>query len=144
MNSEFKELYDKWYNRTCILSTGITEAPEYIDIINWSLAHNKEAIESIKEILLQGPDHIVYVLDEIIKPKAIKTTGYVPLNCYCSLWLNILNGTANDPIDFYKDYNEYHEYMKDNYIPWNPVKEDDPNITLEEFKQGKRNVKKVQ
>ena len=42
----------------------------------------------------------------------------------------------------YKDYDAYQEYMKDHYIAWNPFKEDDPNITFDEFKQGKRNTKK--
>ena len=42
----------------------------------------------------------------------------------------------------YKDYDAYQEYMKDNYIPWNLFKAEDPNITFDEFKQGKRNIKK--
>jgi hypothetical protein len=33
--------------------------------------------------------------------------------------------------------------MKNNYISWNPFKEEDPNITFEDYKQGKRNTKKL-
>ena len=42
----------------------------------------------------------------------------------------------------YKDYDEFKEYQEKHYIPWNPFHEENPNITFEEFKQGKRNTKK--
>ena len=49
----------------------------------------------------------------------------------------------NQIFNYYKDYNEWSNYLKDNYIPWDPHIEGDPNVTLEEFKLGKRNDKKL-
>ena len=47
------------------------------------------------------------------------------------------NGHSN--VNYYKDYDEWSNYLKNNYIPWDPRIEEDPNVTLEEFKLGKRN-----
>ena len=59
--------------------------------------------------------------------------------------MNITNAEFDNKhiIDYYEDYNKWQDYLKDNYIPWNPVHEEDPNVTLEEFKQGKRNNEKL-
>ena len=42
-------------------------------------------------------------------------------------------------VDYYKEYDAYKEHLDKHYIPWNPFRQDDPNVTFEEFKQGKRN-----
>ena len=147
MNNEFLDLYHKWHN-TFIFSAHGSADPKakesYDELKKWSLENKKEALESIKEILLEEPNSIVQLLPEISR-KDIKIEGYMPLDILCNLWLNILNHDINDNHgqkelkDYYKDYREFHEYMKDHYIQWNPVHEENPNITLEEFKQGKRN-----
>lgn len=73
---------------------------------------------------------------------------YEELKKWCNFWVLILENRLENykkggilPY-IYKDYDEYQEYMKDHYIAWNPFKEEDPNITFDEFKQGKRNIKK--
>jgi hypothetical protein len=42
-------------------------------------------------------------------------------------------------MDYYKEYDAYKKHLDKHYIPWNPFRQDDPNVTFEEFKQGKRN-----
>lgn len=150
MNKEFKELYDKWYENTCLLSyVDLEHKPDFIELVNWSKENKQEAINSIIEILKKEPDFVVYVLDELFD-HPLTTEGYVSIEQYCNMWLNLIEYYNNGEKDLsnvdlnkdnYKDYREYMKYMKDNYISWNPFKEDDPNVTLEEYKQGKRNLK---
>lgn len=152
MNNEFLDLYYKWRN-TFIFSAFGSADPRakdaYEKLKEWSLENVKEAVECIKEILLEEPNDVVLLLPDILGTN-IEIDGWMPLDAICNIWLNILNHDINDNHekkelkDYYKDYREFKEYMKDNYIPWNPVHEEDPNITLEEFKQGKRNKKKEQ
>lgn len=152
MNNEFLDLYYKWRN-TFIFSAFGSADPRakdtYEKLKEWSLENVKEAVECIKEILLEEPNDVVLLLSDILGTN-IEIDGWMPLDSICNIWLNILNHDINDNHDqkelkdYYKDYREFKEYMKDNYISWNPVHEEDPNITFEEFKQGKRNKKKEQ
>lgn len=149
MNKEFKELYDKWNEATMFLSYRDLEQEQgFIDLVNWSKENKEEAVDSIEEILKNEPDFVVYVLDELYD-HPLATEGYVSIEQYCNVWLNILDYYKNGEKDLskvnfskdnYKDYKAYMEYMDDNYIPWNPFTGDgDPNVTFEEYKMGKRN-----
>lgn len=145
MNKEFEDLYSDWYLATCFQSSrDFKHEPGFIALLEWSKEHKKEAIDSIKEILLKEPDFVVYILDELFD-HPLSTDGYVSLEAYCNFWLILLdyyeNGEnkLNTSADYYKDWRAYQEYMKDNFIPYNCFTENDPNITLEEFKMGKRN-----
>ena len=84
------------------------------------------------------------VLQDLYGHEHFEIEGFMPLDALCNVWLNILNNSIkNDKLkDYYKDWREWHEYLKENYISWNPFKEDDPNITFEEYKAGKRNILK--
>lgn len=148
MNKEFKELYDKWYYDTFLLSLrDFKNEQGFIDLVNWSKEHKEEAVDSIVEMLNGGPDFVVYVLDELYD-HPLTAEGYVSIEQYCNVWINLVEYYRDGEKDLtkvdlnkdnYKVYREYMEYMDKNYIPWNPYKEDDPNVTLEEYKLGKRN-----
>ena len=148
MNKKFKELYDKWYYDTFLLSYRDLEQEQgFIDLVNWSKEHKEEAVDSIVEMLKEAPDFVVYVLDELYD-HPLTNEGYVSIEQYCNVWLNLIEYYRDGEKDLtkvdlgkdnYKDYREYMNYMDENFIPFNPFKEDDPNITLEEFKSGKRN-----
>lgn len=148
MNTEFKELYDKWNEDTWLLSYRDLENEQgFIDLVKWSKENKEEAAASIEEILKNGPDFVVYVLDELFN-HPLKADGYISIEQYCNVWINLIEYYRNGEKDFskidlykdnYKEYREYMKYMETNYLQWNPTKEDDPNITLEEFKMGKRN-----
>lgn len=150
-STKFRKLYNDWYEATCFLSTGLYENQEWKNLVAWSKVNKEKAIDGIIEVLHKEPSHVVQLCDELF-PNIVKYEGFCPLDFVCNIWLNILilykrgegsvlaeNIDKHDFTDYYKDYNAYQEYMKDHYIPWNPFKEDDPNVTLEEFKQGKRN-----
>lgn len=151
MNKEFEKLYTDWYKATCFMSHSLFDVTEWKQLVDWSKEHKEEAVDGLIEILEQEPDWVVQLCDELFTD-TVKYDGFVPLDFNCRLWLTLLkkykkgesfNGTdIYDCPDPYKVYDEYHEYLKENYIPWNPFHEEDPNITLEEFKQGKRNPKK--
>ena len=148
MNKEFKELYDKWYEETFLLSyRDLKHEQGFIDLVNWSKDNKEEAVDSIVEMLKEAPDFVVYVLDELFG-HPLTAEGYVPIEQYCNVWLNMIEYYRDGEKDLtkvdlnkdnYKDYREYMKYMDDNFISWNPTKEDDPNVTLEEYKLGKRN-----
>lgn len=148
MNKEFKELYDKWNEDTWLLSwRGIENEQGFIDLVNWSKDHTEEAVDSIVEMLKEAPDFVVYVLDELFG-HPLTEKGYMSIEQYCNVWLNLVEYYRDGEKDLtkvdlnkdnYKVYREYMKYMETNYLPWNPTKEDDPNVTLEEFKMGKRN-----
>lgn len=149
MNKEFEDLYKEWHSNTMFLSTGNFNNEWWSRLVKWSKKHTKEAIEGVRELIADEPDHVVHLLDEIIE-NGPKAEGYVPLDAWCNLWIAIIDASKNnegkdrlvfpDEIkDNYEDSRAYHEYLKTHYIPWNPFHEDDPNITLEEFRQGKRN-----
>lgn len=149
MNKEFEALYKEWRSNTMFLSTGNFDNEWWSRLVKWSKKHTKEAIEGVRELIADEPDHVVHLLDEIIE-NGPKAEGYVPLDAWCNLWIAIIDASKNnegkdrlvfpdDIKDNYEDSRAYHEYLKTHYIPWNPFHEDDPNITLEEFRQGKRN-----
>lgn len=149
MNKEFEALYKEWHSNTMFLSTGNFDNEWWSRLVKWSKKHTKEAIEGVRELIADEPDHVVHLLDEIIE-NGPKAEGYVPLDAWCNLWIAIIDASKNnegkdrlvfpdDIKDNYEDSRAYHEYLKTHYIPWNPFHEDDPNITLEEFRQGKRN-----
>ena len=165
MNKTFENLYKDWRNATCFSSIISRDEIHYKVLEEWCVNNKEEASECFKELLLEEPSHAVGILDKMY-PDVLKVEGYVGLEPYCNMWLNILcnkellriiiesgsnkeillnfNSTEKKKlktVDYYKDYRAYHKYMEKHYIPWNPFREDDPNITLEEYKQGKRNKK---
>lgn len=146
MNIEFEKLYNDWYANTSFLSVGNFNHESWFNLVDWSKKHIKEAIEGVRELIADEPNQVIHLLDEIIE-NAPKAVGFVPLDAWCNLWIAIIDASeeGNTDVDFsevkdnYEDSRAYHDYLKDHYIPWNCFKEDDPNITLEEFRQGKRN-----
>ena len=149
MNKEFEALYKEWHSNTMFLSTGNFDNEWWSRLVKWSKKHTKDAIEGVRELIADEPSQVVHLLDEIIE-NGPNADGYVPLDVWCNLWIAIIDASKNnegkeqlvfpDNIkDNYEDSRAYHEYLKTHYIPWNPFHEDDPNITLEEFRQGKRN-----
>ena len=144
MDVKFEELYNKWHTDTMFLSVGNFNTKSWFELVEWSKEHTKEAIEGVREIIGQEPHQIVQLLNEIVEDPPT-AEGYVPLDMWCNVWIAIIDASkeGKEEIkqvnDHYEDYRAYHKYMEDHYIPWNPFHEDDPNITLEEFKLGKRN-----
>lgn len=163
MNKTFENLYKDWHNATCFSSIISRDEIHYKALEEWCVNNKEEASESFKELLLEEPSHAVGILDKMY-PGVLKVEGYVGLEPYCNMWLNILcnkellrsiiesgfnkdvilnfNSTEKEKlkmVDYYKEYDAYKEYLDKHYIPWNPFHEDDPNVTFEEFKQGKRN-----
>ena len=146
---QFLDLYKKWrasYIFSAFGSADPRSKEPYEKLKNWCENNKGDALLYIRELLLEEPGDIVRILDDLYKDEfGFNVDGYCPLDMYCNLWLNITNAEFDNEhiIDYYEDYNKWHDYLKDHYIPWNPVHEDDPNVTLEEFKQGKRNDKKL-
>ena len=142
MNSEFLGLYHDWTSSYIFSAHGPADPrakESYERLKNWCLEHKDEVKHCATELLEEEPNDIVMLLNDLYD---VKIEGFMPLDQVCNVWLNILKETTDQNIDYYKDWREFNEYMKDHYIPWNPVHENDPNITLEDFKQGKRNKKK--
>lgn len=153
---EFIDLYNKWQSSFMFSAFGSADPRArvfYEALIDWCKKHHDEALEYIKEILTDEPNQIVKILDDLYSKEFNFTfEGYCPLDLWCNIWLNILNNDIdltkskpkkNQIKDYYKDYNKYKKYMENHYMSWRPNLEDDPNVTREEFKQGKRNNKNM-
>ena len=139
---EFIELYNKWHSSYMFSAFGSADPRakvHYYNLIEWCKKHHDAALQYIKEILLKEPNDVVRILDNIYKEEYnFSIEGCYQFDEYCNLWLNALHNN-NVIKDYYEDYKKWKEYLGENYISWNPILENDPNVTLEEFKQGKRN-----
>jgi len=142
---EFLDLYNKWHSSFIFSAHGSADPAakeHYNKLIEWCKNNRGDALRYIREILLEEPNDIVNLLDALYKEEFnFSYDGFCPLDEYCNLWLNVTDSEFDGKHikDFYKDWKEWHKYLEKNYIPWNPFEEQDPNITFEEFKTGKRN-----
>ena len=142
---EFLDLYNKWHSSFVFSALGSADPKakgSYEQLKEWCNNNRNVALSYIREILMEEPNDIVYLLNDLYKEEfGFNYGGFCPLDKYCNLWLNVTDPEFDGKHikDYYKDFNEFRDYMKDNYIAWNPFKENDPNVTFEEFKQGKRN-----
>lgn len=149
MKEEFLDLYNKWHSSFIFSAHGAAEPAAkgyYMKLKEWCENHREEALQYIREILFKEPSDIVYLLDDIYKEEYnVEVNGFWPLDEYCNLWLNVTDPDFEHKIveDYYKDYNEWHKHLDELYILWDPRIEDDPNVTLEQFKEGKRNSKEL-
>lgn len=143
MNKEFLKLYKEWYYSYCFNSNKASLINDkLIKLEIWCNNNKKEAIEYIKQIIKDEPDNIIILLPELLnyRPKWLDNTQiglYMNLEQCCNWWLNYFNKTKN--INYYKKYDAWQKYLKTNYMSWRPNLENDPNITLNEFNEGKRN-----
>ena len=146
---EFLELYNKWHSSFRFSAHGSADPAakeHYNKLKEWCENNRGDALLYIREILMKGPDDIVNLLDDLFKEEfGFNYEGFCPLVEYCNLWLNVTDAEFDGKHikDYYKDWKAWHKYLDKNYIPWNPVHEENPNVTLEEFKQGKRNDEKL-
>jgi hypothetical protein len=146
MDKEFLELYKEWYYSYCFNSNQANLINDkLIKLEIWCKNNKKEAIEYIKQIIKDEPDNIIILLPELLnyRPKWLDNPQiglYMDLEKCCNWWLNYFNNTKN--INYYKNYDAWQRYLKKNYISWRPNIENDPNITLKEFMEGKRNNEK--
>jgi len=146
---EFVELYNKWHSSYIFSAFGSADprSKKYYDaLVKWCTDNKEKAFNYIREILLEEPNDIVRVLQDVYGEEyKVEVNGYMPLDAYCNLWLNITDSNFDDSKkniklkDYYKDYNKWKKYLDKHYMSWRPNLENDPNITLEEFKEGKRN-----
>lgn len=142
---EFLELYNKWRSTFMFSAHGSGDPAakeSYNKLREYCEKNRGDALQHIREILMEEPNDIVRLLDDVYKEEfRFNYEGFCPLDTYCNLWLNVTDAEFDGKHikDYYKDWREFHSYMEDNYISWNPFKENDPNVTFEEFKQGKRN-----
>lgn len=143
MNEEFENLYKKLYDKYALDSTGRSFlSKEFYDLLHWCEDNHDEALKCIERYLELEPDiWLPSILAQLMPIQIVysqsRQNKYLGVLGLSNLWLNILKHTED--VDYYKEYREYHEYLADHYISWNPFKEKDPNITLEEFRKGKRN-----
>lgn len=139
MREEFDRLVKQWelsINQfSAIRDIKTKEFNDLVAYCNKDVESVKNCIEYIKEILMEEPSELVEILPYMIRLAPDKI--YYSLTDYCNFWLNVLNNTKD--VDYYKEWREYNKYMEENYIPWNPFKEDDPNINFKDYKNGKRN-----
>lgn len=142
---EFLNLYNKWHN-SCKFCEHGKESPEakesYNKLREACEINHGDVLQYIREALMETPNYIVKLLDDFYKEEfRFDYEVSCTLDEYCNLWLNITDAEFDGKHikDYYKDWKAWHKYLDKNYIPWNPFKENDPNVTFQEFKQGKRN-----
>lgn len=143
---QFKELYCNWIYSFGVsaFGCGAPEAQEpYGKLREWCKENKEDIIRFIKEILEEEPNDIVMILQDLYAEElGIKIDGYMPLDMWCNMWLNILNKDIKKgkiTKDYYKGYRKYKKYLDKHYMSWRPNLENDPNITRKQFEEGQRN-----
>ena len=142
---EFAELYNKWYSSFIFSAHGSADPcakESYNKLIEWCKNNRGDALLFIREILMEEPNDIVNLLDDLYKEEFnVCLDGFCSLDAYCNLWLNVTDAEfdGRHMKDYYVNWREWRKYLEKHYISWNPFKENDPNVTQEEYKQGKRN-----
>lgn len=147
---EIDKLFSTWYTAIMFDSTGRLGHREWDELVLYAKEHQEDFKDwALRE--LEDPKfenfHIPDILDAVL-PEALPVPSkkdpieFVFLNTddlymiRCNSWLNYLNGTSG--INYYKDYQEYHNYLQKNYIPWSPNKEDNPNPSYKEFMENRQ------
>lgn len=149
---EFLDLCNKWHD-SCKFCKRHKESPEakesYNKLKEECKINHKDTLQYIREALMETPNYMVKLLDDFYKEEFnielyYTKNDYLTIDKYCNLWLSITGPEFDGKYikDYYKDWRAWHEYLKENYISWNLGKENDPNVTFQEFKQGKRNNKR--
>lgn len=142
---EFLNLCNKW-DDSCKFCKDGKESPEakecYNKLKEECEINHKDALQYIREALMETPNYMIKLLDDFYKEEYdVTINGHCTIDEYCNLWLNVTDHEYADKHikDYYKDWREWRNYLKENYISWNLCEENDPNVTFQEFKQGKRN-----
>ena len=143
LKNEFMSLYLDWKNSWIYSAEGIEFNEKYNKLYEWCCEHKEDSIKFIYELIENNPDESVLLLPSLLDTKVvyIKSRQHshpiMEISELCNYFLNLKNGTKGK--DYYKDFREWKRHLAEKYISWNPFKENDPNVTLEEFKKGKRN-----
>lgn len=146
MRKEIENLYDEWYWSyilSSIITNDIVKNDYFWKLVEYCKEHKEEALKFIEEKLENGLSDIHMVIpyitiDENMIDEYFDTIAkHLSFEQMCNTWLNFLKNTEG--VDYYIEYRRYQKYLYDNYIPWDPRVEDDPNITFQEFKKGLRN-----
>ena len=142
---EFLNLCNKWHD-SCRFCKHGKESPEakesYNKLKKECTINHRDALQYIREALMETPNYMIKLLNDFYKKEYdFNINGHYTIDEYCNLWLNITDPEFDGKHikDYYKDWREWHNYLKENYISWNLGKENDPNVTFQEFKQRKRN-----
>lgn len=142
---EIDKLFSTWYRAIIFDSTGRLGHQEQDELVSYAKEHQEDlkawALKELEEPKFENlwiPEILDASLsDNLPVPSKKSLVEIVSLNTddlymiRCNSWLNHLKGTSG--INYYKDYQEYHNYLQKNYIPWSPNKEDDPNPSYKEF-----------
>lgn len=142
---EIDKLFSTWYRAIMFDSTGRLGHQERDELVSYAKEHQEDlkawALKELEEPKFENlwiPEILDASLsDNLPVPSKKNLVEIVSLNTddlymiRCNSWLNHLKGTSG--INYYKDYQEYHNYLQKNYIPWSPNKEDDPNPSYKEF-----------
>lgn len=142
---EIDKLFSTWYRAIMFDSTGRLGHQERDELVSYAKEHQEDlkawALRELEEPKFENlwiPEILDASLsDNLPVPSKKSLVEIVSLNTddlymiRCNSWLNHLKGTSG--INYYKDYQEYHNYLQKNYIPWSPNKEDDPNPSYKEF-----------
>lgn len=142
---EIDKLFSAWYRAMMFDSTGRLGHQERNELVSYANEHQEDlkawALRELEEPKFENlwiPEILDASLsDNLPVPSKKSLIEIVSLNTddlymiRCNSWLNHLKGTSG--INYYKDYQEYHNYLQKNYIPWSPNKEDDPNPSYKEF-----------
>lgn len=106
---EFLDLYNTWKSSFIFSAHGSADPAakeHYNKLIEWCKVNRGDALQYIREILMEGPDDIVRLLDDLYKEEfGFSYEGYCPLDTYCNLWLNVTDAEFDGEHikDYYKD-----------------------------------------
>ena len=94
MKEEFLDLYNKWHSSYIFSAFGSSDPrakDSYEALKEWCMKNKEEALEYIRELLLEGPGDIVRILDELYNDNKAIVDGFCPLVQLLKSFPNVLN-----------------------------------------------------
>lgn len=145
-----ERLHNSWYWSYALfscISEDIICNKNFDIFVAYCKDHKYEALAYIKECLEDEPSYLYLVIERLLVDDSMMDEYHkvfensnASMEDICNTWLNVINETfeRNNGDVFGKDnyiiYREYQKFLNSNYIAWDPRKEEDPNITVKQYK----------
>lgn len=146
VRKEFTDMWKSYRSKAIFMSNTSLLKDEWQKLIDYVKSCKDDSLRKhaimaiLRELIMEEPSELGSLFEYVVcntdkESDKFKNLG-VSITTYCNAWLNIIDRIPyGKNVDYYVWYNKYHEYLKENYIPWGGIwmPQTDPNPTLDEY-----------